>query len=340
MKFSSYYMEETYVNDIVFKTGNIVGGDDIKHNIVYNEPNVKTWLLTNVENLNLIAYDGLMPVPVRYVTNMLKVSLGSKGLYLINSYHIDRSNWILLRGIRNIVESNTFIMDDNNRIKVLSKLDKYINNEYVSSMELKIRLIQHVTLEEILKKDKVKMLNYTISKNSSMVIDENEKGLGKIANESDMKTKGYFNMFVKHYSNKPNNIRKFYIAGKEIAIKSELSGISDNERFHIIMTDERGVVKVNKTVCGRLPAKLDLFSEEDMTTVEKLSKGLGTSSTVELKKIEASMMWRKYLVEKDISLHKLHAYVTNLEINETKLKKEEVIGYKETLKFVKDLLPL
>jgi len=333
-------MEETRYNDAVFKTGNIVGGDDLNHNKVYNEPNVKTWLLTNVENLNLIAYDGLMPVAVRYVKDMLKLTLSSKGVYLINTYHIDRSNWILLRGIRNIVESNTFIMDDKDRMRVLAKLDQYIDNEYVNSVELKIRLIQHVTLEEILKNDKVKMLNYTISKSSSELIDDNEMGVGRIVNWSEMKTKEYFKMYVKHFSNKPNNKRRFFIAGEEVEIESAPSGISDNERFHIIMTDHRGRVHVNKTVCGTLPAKLDLFSDEDMTTIEKLTKSINTNASVELKKIEAAMLWRKYLIEKDISLHKLHAYITNLEINESKLEKEEVLKYKEILKFIKDLLSI
>lgn len=311
---------ETEFDDAIFND-NLGGINSLVTDIEYQQPMVKTWYYTNISNSEFWVKDSDIPIPVTYSNKLF--SSEKLGVYIIKRYNIRYENKFKLNALLRYVLSNVDSTVDKNKdeiakliTKQLKDIDSYGNNFI---LRFKYFIPKNILYDHRV----VATKNYIIARQLNNIttyenVGEDSSNMSKI-------------MFELKYYNRSNNDLILPIMDTEVILKA-------NKSF--------GKGKVNITIKDNTEATLieRTYSEEEFKSiglVNNVSDNKYSDKLAELGITEFKFKsdWLKYIVEHDISLHKLNAYAINEEIANVKLDKEEAVMYKDAIKILKDLIP-
>jgi len=311
---------ESEFNDNIFND-NIGGLNSLVTNKEYKEPMVKTWIYTNINNAEIWVKDNDIPIPATYSNRLF--SSEQLGLYIVKRYCIRNENSFKLNTLLRYIAASiddTININKNELTKLIT--DNLTNNDnYGENFVLRFKYF--IPKHEIMSHRVIKSNNYIISTQLNNISDY--ENIGKVTNNvSKLK-------FELTYSNSNNNNLTFDVMGSELTLNANNPYSNGNVRV-LIKNEDDVIIKENN------------YEEEEFRSIGLINNINDTKysdklSELGMANIKLKSAWLQYMVEHDISLNKLLAYIVNAETAKVKLDKEESALYRESLKFIKDMIP-
>ena len=311
---------ESEFNDNIFND-NIGGLNSLATNREYTKPMVQTWYYTNINNFDLWIKDKDIPIPVTYSNKLF--STEPLGLYIVKRYNIRYENRFKLNALLRYILTSESEHIITNKDEVAELINEHLQNTENYGEDFILRYVYFIP--------KSVLDYYKILETNSFLIARSLSEMSEYESTRGLK----------------DNIKKLVI---ELTYKSDNN---DSITFKALGTDvtlksfgkygNRGITVKLKNGYGDI-IDYDVFQKDEFLATGLINDVVDSKYTdkiaeVGMTRIKQRAEWMKYVIEHDISLHKLNAYIVNEETAKLKLDKEEVTLYKDAFKTLKDLIP-
>ena len=311
---------ESEFNDNIFND-NIGGLNSLATNREYTKPMVQTWYYTNINNFDLWIKDKDIPIPVTYSNKLF--STEPLGLYIVKRYNIRYENRFKLNALLRYIltsESEHIIA---NKDEIAELINEHLQNTESYGEDFILRYVYFIP--------KSVLDYYKILETNSFLIARSLSEMSEYESTRGLKDNIKKLVIELTYLNDNNEDLHFKALGTDVVLKS--SGKYGN----------RGIIVKLKNGYGDI-IDYDVFQKDEFLATGLINDVVDSKYTdkiaeVGMARIKQRAEWMKYVIEHDISLHKLNAYIVNEETSKIKLDKEEVTLYKDAFKTLKDLIP-
>jgi len=342
------FIDEKSVNDIIFSSNEFDSRVTLEHDVEFNNPSVRTWFYTNIENRDVWVND-MSPLPILVPVNkniMIKLKLFRKVVVIVKTYDFkfkNKNKYELI--IKNILLDN--VVNEADKQKFIDSLLMLRDREIPFGNKERIRLVYVIEEDELTNNKAVSIDNFLISLDVPEVIDDNVSSTVSPSNETlepTMSLRADIDFVC--YSGKDITVDLF---GKPLSFKCDdsknlLKDYEEEDSLTITLKTSRDKsyhgsfkrkdlrkmgVLLNETEeekCSKNKHNL----ERDLKIIESMDKRFDNNLTV-----------IKFLHEHNVSIHKLFSYIIReeaailaLEKDKLGIEKEEISTAKEFLKLI------
>jgi len=333
----SRYVAELPFSDVIFKTNILDHRSAIDENVEYINPSIKTWFYCNVDTQAAMPWidSGGFPLRAVHSYNMFNEHTYGKGVYIVKAFTIRPEMKSHINSLVYTVQNNRMMLPKSEVASLLKYLEEVASgNNY--GRRITVRFVYFIPMSSIIKYKVVSCNGHRISLSiEDLYRDIVAKEVTPIAN-STHEEKG-LTLVIKAKS-KNNNRLRVNILDKEVSIPT----VHTTDSCHLDTTMFYNGKRVHSEKVYKDELSLTGLFAKTRTESDLLKDyaehQLQIANVVNTK-IKAINDWRKYLIDQEISLHKLNAYVVNQATAEIKLEKEEISAFKDGINLLKTLIP-
>lgn len=327
------YVEELRYGDKIFPTKMQYMDPDINEDYEYKEPHVRTWYYTNIEHYDVYVKDDI-PMPVRFNNNLHKYKT-EPGVFIIKRFSIPNGEIRMAADYIRYIGNADLDIPKEELNKIINKLNLTLEDT-LNNEPIVIRLVHFISKHRIDNSNIVLVDNLMLTKDMDLLSRRvsNERGITAKGNNGSNLIK------IDYYSNTESTL-KINLLGRETTLYPFIDKSLDLDSLVVSYTGSNGKFN-NFTI---LPEELDKFGiikSEETIDEHELLKTYANFKIEQLetanRKLKGIQEFRKYLIEHDISLQKLYAYIAKVETAKITLEKEEVSKMKELIKTVTSFL--
>lgn len=329
------YVPETVIQDSVFNNSTMLGDQSVYTN-EYNNPSVKTWIYTNVPDTKIWVDMKGLPLTVTYTNKVFNNTNKTKGVYIIRSFRIDKTQVENLWGLQRILNNEFTRLSEDDKHKILEYV-QHISDPSSNRTHMTIRLVSLIPLTKLQEEDNISVDGYTFSMDIDKLYNtdiEESDGFGSISGELDKFHSKYIELDFFTTDGRDIELcigdRVVNMLSSPYAITESVT-IKVNDGFRLrnagSMTLER--FREEGLVTGTTPIS-DLVKRD--ATVQKSMMDLSSNL------IKSKTEIRKQLLDVATSIHKLNAHMLAQKTAEVKLDKENTTAFREILKVATSLI--
>jgi len=341
------FIDEKSVNDTIFSSNEFDSRVTLEHDVEFNNPSVRTWFYTNIENRDVWVND-MSPLPILVPVNkniMIRLKIFRKVVIIVKTYDFkfkNKDKYELI--IKNILLDN--VVNESDKQKFIDTLLMLRDRNIPFGNKERIRLVYVIEEDELTNNKAVSIDNFLVSldvpKINESIVTTKEQNTSIL--EPTMRLQANINYVS--YSGKDLVVDLF---GKPLSFEGKRGDGRSIEHFEddellITLSTSR-----NKNYHGSFKRK-DLrdmgvlLGEDNDDKCEKQNRNVERDlKIIESmdKRFDNNLTVIKFLHEHNVSIHKLFSYIIReeaailaLEKDKLGIEKEEISTAKEFLKLI------